>query len=141
MAKHQMARATYRTIVLLTVILSLVAGLNLWIRQNTKYPDTPTKKLSQSFKNIRFHKTTVIIFHKTGCSDCAKVQKTVVNKVADSKNINYIVLDTSQQQSRQYVKAYNVTEVPTFIRLSYGKIESSYSGTKIFEINKMFHNN
>lgn len=130
----------FKTLIGCILLLVFFVAFILRHHQSTRYPDTPISQLDQQFKSIKDYKSTVIIFHKTGCSDCEKVQKSVVETVRQDKRTHYIVLDTRNQQTKKYVKQYNVTEVPTFISLRYGKVGKSYSGTIIKNIDKVFQN-
>ena len=119
------------------LITSLLAGLAtivlLFMLQGNTYHDTANPKdvIKQTQQEIS-QPYTIIVFHKTGCSDCKQVVRTV-NRAMNQKisGIKYVVTDTKESD---LYKDYNVTEVPTFVVLRKGQEIERYSGTNTTKI-------
>jgi len=97
---------------------------------NNGYPDTRhvADKINSLSRDSQ--KTTVLVFHKPGCSDCKKARRTIKKAIHDNQNkINYIVINVNKDESQTYVAKYGVTQVPTVIVLKGDRVVDSTSST------------
>ncbi|CUW10887.1 thioredoxin family protein [Leuconostoc gasicomitatum] len=97
---------------------------------NNGYPDTRhvADKINSLSRDSQ--KTTVLVFHKPGCSDCKKARSTIKKAIHDNQNkINYIVINVNKDESQTYVAKYGVTQVPTVIVLKGDRVVDSTSST------------
>ncbi|MGR8823210.1 thiol-disulfide isomerase [Leuconostoc citreum] len=90
------------------------------------YPDTPqvTKKIAELSEDDK--QKTVLIFHKPGCADCLASRSTVKKAIQDnSKHVNYIVINESEQVAKNIIAQYGITKYPTVIALHGKQVVSS----------------
>ncbi|MFT8757339.1 thioredoxin family protein [Leuconostoc pseudomesenteroides] len=107
----------------LVTIIGLLVGL--YYQHANDYPDT--FNLAQKMRTVN-HGTKILVFHKTGCSDCQKIKKLVTKTIRQNPERHYIVMNSADPQTHNYFKQYHVTNVPTIMVSKKGKIVGSYSG-------------
>ncbi|APS41797.1 hypothetical protein FOL01_0938 [Weissella jogaejeotgali] len=105
-----------KEIVILLVSLGVAIG-GYWTWQNYTYHDTrrPQQVLETKEKT---NDDVVLIFHKTGCSDCKQVIRQINQAIKQGQADEYVVVDTKDSE---LYKKYNIIEVPTAIHLRDGK--------------------
>jgi thiol-disulfide isomerase/thioredoxin len=124
----------YLTIALLGALLfagSIAFGGQYFLPQDS-YPDTPTSQLSDKMAKTEKRGISVLIFHKTGCSDCKHVQKQVVTSLQKSQSnfpkVNFVVMDYKNKAAKKYFKQFKITNVPTVIEIKHREETRRYSG-------------
>jgi len=108
----------------------VLGGTYLYQNEINGYPDTShvTDKINSLSRDSQ--KTTVLVFHKPGCSDCKKARSTIKKAIHDNKSkINYIVINVSKNETQTYLAKYGVTQVPTVIVLKGDRVVDSTSST------------
>ncbi|GAK31062.1 hypothetical protein WOSG25_070390 [Weissella oryzae SG25] len=95
----------------------------------TSYPDTNNGR--QVVKAaIKQKDDVVIVFHKTGCSDCELIKRTVKETMQANRNhVKYVVIDLKQVQNRYLIKKFRLVSTPTILELKDGREVSRYAGT------------
>lgn len=104
-------------------------GVGIMFMHSVGYPDTsnPKSELSNIEKN---KKDAVIVFHKTGCSDCKTIQSLVKQTIKENKTrVQYIVIDLKDEDNRSLIKKYNLVSTPTIIQYKHGQEYRRYAGT------------
>ncbi|WP_259704518.1 thioredoxin family protein [Weissella confusa] len=115
-------------LILLAALAVAIGGYMSW--DNHTYHDTSQAKVSLQ-QAAKAGDDTILIFHKTGCSDCRKVVADVNRGISQNTTSKIVVDDT---KNSDLYKDYQVSEVPTFIRLHNGQEINRYSGTDTQEI-------
>ena len=115
-------------LILLATLAVAIGGYMAW--DNHTYHDTSQAKVSLQ-QAAKAGDDTILIFHKTGCSDCRKVVTDVNRGIDKNAKSKIVVVDT---KNSDLYKDYQVSEVPTFIRLHNGQEINRYSGTDTQQI-------
>lgn len=114
--------------IMITGIVIGVLGAIMYSR-SISYPDSNNSKtlIKSAVKN---KENVVIVFHKTGCSDCEAIKGTVKKTIKDNRDhIRYIVVDLKKSQNRYLIKQFNLTSTPTIMQLHNGREYRRYEGT------------
>lgn len=116
---------------LLIVIVGIfLGGLSaIFYSKSISYPDSdnPKSLIESAVKN---KENVVIVFHKTGCSDCKAIKDTVKKTIkVNSNHVRYIVVDLKKSENRYLIKQFNLTSTPTIMQLHNGKEYRRYEGT------------
>ena len=113
------------------VIIGIVIGVlgAVLYTHSISYPDSDNPKtlIELAVKN---KENVVIVFHKTGCSDCEAIKNTVKKTIkANSNHVRYIVVDLKKSQNRYLIKQFRLTSTPTIMQLHNGREYRRYEGT------------
>jgi thioredoxin-related protein len=108
----------------------------------SKYPNTRSEKLPQLVsKAVNQSGQSILVFHKTGCSDCRHAQKQVLKslKILHSKHskVNVIVMDYKEPATHHFFSKFKVTNTPTFIEIKNQEEVRRYSGTDNVQIKRL----
>ncbi|GAK31544.1 thioredoxin [Weissella oryzae SG25] len=116
----------------LGILVACLASVYLftYLTPQNAYSDTidPLKALTRDQQHST--KPTLLVVHKTGCKDCAAVAKTfagIENKL--NNKVNLVVVDAMNDNSKEIIQKYQITNAPTFVWLKNGKEISRYWGT------------
>ncbi|MBS0949213.1 hypothetical protein JK159_02295 [Weissella minor] len=87
-----------------------------------------------------------VVFRKTGCPDCAKVQLLVSEQLlknqmkSNQRKTKVVVIDVKPYEAHHYINEFGLTQVPTFIQVKGGREVYRYEGTNPADIKQMFAN-
>ena len=121
-------------------LIIFVIGVGLVrVARGASYPDTK-QPMQQIAKYSHDGESFVIIFHKSGCSDCEQVQPFVLNKLKSGKLQRFVVIDLAKSENRHFIQDYSLIQTPTFLRIKGSLVQKDYHGTNKNEIAEVLSN-
>lgn len=106
------------------------------------YPDDSTKKIENGLVENVGKKTEIFVFYRPDCIDCirtkSKIRMARLDAIIQNKNLKLYYINTNKKSNQNLVYRFQVTSVPTIVRIERNKSVVRYSGTNWAYIKKIF---